>query len=178
MCLAVIQGECIYHYMTPCTTHGFNGDFPFDISGCHEACFPAAKFPGGANSATCLKELLVQLYTPQYNASSVDGDQYPVAILRIQHETNGDLIATSVEWMECTECAYNWTGNVRPHEPISWYKPSDESIEPWCLEVIEPSGLLMADNTSSYGTGQEVDEAFQWIIRFWSKNQLLSDLSH
>lgn len=115
------------------------------------------------------QEILVQLYTPQYDASALNGNQYPVAILKIGHESVGGIIETSVEWMECTQCVYNWTGKVAPNAPISWYKPSSESIEPWCLEVIEPSGLLMADNATSYGTGIEVDEAFQYIIRFWSK---------
>ena len=102
--------------MTPCAAQGFSGDFPFDISGCHEACYPSASFPGGPGSAT-------------------NGDQHPVAILQIKHETSGDIITTSVEWLPCAECKYDWQGEMRPGEEISWY------------------------------------ESFQYIVRFWTKNQ-------
>ena len=62
---------------------------------------------------------------------------------------------------------------------ISWYQPIDsDSVEPWCLEVIEPSGRggsgimngAKQGLGGSFATG-EVDEAYQYIIRFWAKNK-------
>ena len=36
----------------------------------------------------------------------------------------------------------------------------DDSIEPWCLEVIEPTGVLITNLNG------EVYESFQYIVRF------------
>ena len=53
----------------------------------------------------------------------------------------------------------------------------NSSVEPWCLQVIEPSNRARGNGNGlglggygSYGAG-EVDEAYQYIIRFWAKNK-------
>ncbi len=166
--------------MTPCQTNGRSESFPFDISGCHESCYPKAKFAGGA-SATCLKELLIELYTPQ-------NTNIPVAMLNIKHKTvkndeNKDMLSTSVEWLQCDYCLQNWNGKVQTGKEISWYKPSDDSIEPWCLDIIEPSYGNNSTNKTGKGTRDdnnniigshgnvEMNEKFQYIIRFWTKEK-------